>query len=195
MRITQPLPDVTGLLLAWRGGDEEALSHLIPAIERELHRIARRCMAGERAGHSLQATALVNEAYIRLIDVRQMDWQNRAHFLAMAARVMRRILVDSARARRYQKRGGGDVRITFDEGLAVAGDTSPDLVALDDALRALAKMDERRSQVIELRFFGGLTVEETAVVLKVSPDTVMRDSRLAKAWLARELSGGKRPDA
>ena len=192
MRITGPLPDVTGLLLAWRGGDEEALSRLIPAIERELHRIARRCMAGERVGHSLQATALVNEAYIRLIDVRQMDWQNRAHFLAMAARVMRRILVDSARARRYQKRGGGDVRITFDEGLAVAGNTSPDLVALDDALRALAKMDERRSQIIELRFFGGLTVEETAVVLKVAPDTVMRDSRLAKAWLARELSVKRR---
>ena len=192
MRITGLLPDVTGLLLAWRGGDEEALSRLIPAIERELHRIARRCMAGERAGHSLQATALVNEAYIRLIDVRQMDWQNRAHFLAMAARVMRRILVDSARAKRYQKRGGGDVRITFDEGLAVAGDASPDLVALDDALCALARMDERRSHVIELRFFGGLTVEETAIVLKVAPDTVMRDSRLAKAWLARELSGGKR---
>jgi RNA polymerase sigma factor (TIGR02999 family) len=192
LRITGLLPDVTGLLLAWRGGDEEALSRLIPAIERELHRIAERCMAGERVGHSLQATALVNEAYIRLIDVRQMDWQNRAHFLAMAARVMRRILVDSARAKRYQKRGGGDVRITFDEDLAVAGDASPDLVALDDALRALAKMDERRSQIIELRFFGGLTAEETAVVLKVSPDTVMRDSRLAKAWLARELSGGKR---
>jgi RNA polymerase sigma-70 factor, ECF subfamily len=195
LRITRPLPDVTGLLLAWRGGDEGALSRLIPVIERELHRIAQRCMAGERAGHSLQATALVNEAYVRLIDVRQMDWQNRAHFLAMAARVMRRILVDSARAKRYQKRGGGDVRVTFDEGLAVAGNTSPDLVALDDALRALAKMDERRSQVIELRFFGGLTVEETAVVLKVAPDTVMRDSRLAKAWLARELSGGKRGDA
>jgi RNA polymerase sigma factor (TIGR02999 family) len=192
LRITGPLPDVTGLLLAWRGGDEEALSRLIPAIERELHRIAQRCMAGERVGHSLQATALVNEAYIRLIDVRQMDWQNRAHFLAMAARIMRRILVDSARGKRYQKRGGGDVRITFDEGLAVAPDASPDLVALDDALRALAKMDERRSQIIELRFFGGLTVEETAVVLKVAPDTVMRDSRLAKAWLARELSGGKR---
>jgi len=195
LRITGPLPDVTGLLLAWRGGDEEALSRLIPAIERELHRIARRCMAGERVGHSLQATALVNEAYVRLIDVRQMDWQNRAHFLAMAARVMRRILVDSARAKRYQKRGGGDVRITFDEGLAVAGDASPDLVALDDALCALARMDERRSHVIELRFFGGLTVEETAIVLKVAPDTVMRDSRLAKAWLARELSGGRRRDA
>ena len=149
-------------------------------------------MAGERLGHSLQATALVNEAYLRLIDVQRVDWQNRAHFLAMAARLMRRILVDSARAKHYKKRGGGGVRITLDEGLHVAGDTPPELVALDDALNALAKMDERRSQVIELRFFGGLTVEETAVVLKVSPDTVMRDSRLAKAWLARELSGRTR---
>ena len=183
------------MLLTWRGGDEEALSRLIPVLERELHRIAQRCMAGERVGHSLQATALVNEAYIRLVDVRRMDWQNRAHFLAMAARLMRRILVDSARAKRYQKRGGGGVRITFDQDLPVAGDAPADLVALDDALHELAKMDERRSQVIELRFFGGLTVEETAVVLKVAPDTVMRDSRLAKAWLARELSGGKRRDA
>ena len=195
MGISGPLLDVTGMLLEWRGGDKEALSRLIPVLERELHRIAQRCMAGERVGHSLQATALVNEAYIRLIDVRRMDWQNRAHFLAMAARLMRRILVDSARAKRYQKRGGGGVRITFDEGLVVAGDAPVDLVALDDALHELAKMDERRSQVIELRFFGGLTVEETAVVLKVAPDTVMRDSRLAKAWLARELSGGKRRDA
>ena len=148
-------------------------------------------MAGERPGHSLQATALVNEAYLRLINVQKMDWQNRAHFLAMAARLMRRILVDSARARRNQKRGGG-VRITLDEGFLVTGDKTPDLVALDEALQVLEKMDARRSQVIELRFFGGLTVEETAVVLKVAPDTVMRDSRLAKAWLARELSGGKR---
>ena len=151
-------------------------------------------MAGERVGHSLQATALVNEAYLRLIDVRQMDWQNRAHFLAMAARLMRRILVDSARTRRSRKRDAG-VRVTLNEDLLVTGEPAVDLVELDDALRALAKMDERRSQVIELRFFGGLTVEETAVVLKVAPDTVMRDSRLAKAWLARELSGGKRHDA
>ena len=152
-------------------------------------------MAGERPGHSLQATALVNEAYLRLINVQKMDWQNRAHFLAMAARLMRRILVDSARARRNQKRGGGDVRITLDEGLLVTGDRLPDVVALDDALVALEKMDARRSQVIELRYFGGLTVEETAIVLKVAPDTVMRDSRLAKAWLARELSPGKSHDA
>jgi RNA polymerase sigma factor (TIGR02999 family) len=189
-----PLPDITGLLLAWRGGDEAALSRLIPLVEQELHRIAQRFMAGERLGHSLQPTALVNEAYLRLIKVQKVDWQNRAHFLAMAARLMRRILVDSARARRNQKRGGG-VRITVDEGLLVTGDEPPDLVALDDALQVLEKLDARRSQVIELRFFGGLTVEETAVVLKVAPDTVMRDSRLAKAWLARELSGGKRGDA
>jgi RNA polymerase sigma-70 factor, ECF subfamily len=167
---------------------------LVPLVERELHHIAKRCLAGERVGHSLQATALVNEAYLRLVDTRQMDWQNRAHFLAMAARLMRRILVDSARARRNQKRGGG-VRVTLEEGLLVTGDAPPDLVSLDDALHTLAKMDERRSQVIELRFFGGLTVEETAVVLRVSPDTVMRDSRLAKAWLALELSSGKRRDA
>jgi RNA polymerase sigma factor (TIGR02999 family) len=144
LRITGPLPDVTGLLLAWRGGDEEALSRLVPAIERELHRIAERCMAGERAGHSLQATALVNEAYLRLINVQKMDWQNRAHFLAMAARLMRRILVDSARARRNLKRGG--VKITLDEELLVTGDRPPDLVALDDALQALEKIDARRSQ-------------------------------------------------
>jgi RNA polymerase sigma factor (TIGR02999 family) len=148
-------------------------------------------MAGERPGHSLQATALVNEAYLRLIDVQKMDWQNRAHFLAMAARLMRRILVDSARARRNQKRGGGNVRITLHDELLATGDRPQDLVALDDALQALEKIDSRRSHVIELRFFGGLTVEETAIVLKVAPDTVMRDSRLAKAWLARELSNGK----
>ena len=162
-------------------------------MEQELHRIAQRHVAGERPGHSLQATALVNEAYLRLINVQKMDWQNRAHFLAMAARLMRRILVDSARARRNQKRGG--VKITLDEELLVTGDRPPDLLALDDALQALENIDARRSQVIELRFFGGLTVEETAVVLKVAPDTVMRDSRLAKAWLARELSVGKRDDA
>jgi len=190
-----PLPDITGLLLAWRSGDDAALTRLIPLVEQELHRIAQRCMAGERQGHSLQATALVNEAYLRLINVQQMDWQNRAHFLAMAARLMRRILVDSARARRNRKRGGGDVKITFDEGLLVTGDRPPDLLALDDALQALETIDARRSQVIELRFFGGLTVDETAIVLKVSPDTVMRDSRLAKAWLTRELSGGNGHDA
>jgi RNA polymerase sigma factor (TIGR02999 family) len=182
------LPDVTGLLLDWRGGDDDALARLLPLVERELHRIAERCMAGERAGHSLQATALVNEAYLRLIDTRRVDWQNRAHFLAMAARLMRRVLVDAARAKGYQKRSGDVVRVTLDDDLPVTSDRRVDLVALDEALDALAKMDQRRSRVIELRFFGGLTVEETARVLQVSLDTVMRDSRLAKAWLMRELA-------
>ena len=144
-------------------------------------------MAGERGGHSLQATALVNEAYLRLIDVQHVDWQNRAHFLAMSARLMRRILVDVVRSKRYQKRGGGAVRVTFDDALAVTGEPGQDLVALDDALEALARVDDRKARVIELRFFGGLSVEETATVLKVSVDTVMRDWKLAKAWLWREL--------
>jgi len=146
-------------------------------------------MAGERIGHSLQATALVNEAYVRLLDVQHVSWQNRAHFLAMAARLMRRILVDAARSKRNQKRGGGGIRVTFDERLALAKEDGPDLVAINDALDALARVDERKSRVIELRFFGGLSVEETAVVLKVSPDTVTRDWRLAKTMLLRELRG------
>lgn len=146
-------------------------------------------MAGERAGHSLQATALVNEAYLRLIDVQHVNWQNRAHFLAMSARLMRRILVDYARSKGYQKRGGGGVKVTFDEGLPVAAEPALDLVALDDALKALAAVDERKSRVIEMRFFGGLSVEETANVLSVSPETIMRDFKLAKAWLMREMRG------
>jgi RNA polymerase sigma factor (TIGR02999 family) len=145
-------------------------------------------MAGERMGHSLQATALVNEAYMRLIDVQHVGWQDRAHFLAMAARLMRRILVDFARAKRSQKRGGGVIRVTFDELGLPAADAGHDLVALDDALEVLAKVDDRKSRVIEMRFFGGLSVEETAAALKVSVDTVMRDWKLAKAWLLRELN-------
>jgi len=180
---------VTGILLKWREGDEAALDRLVPIVHDELRRIARRCMAGERAGHSLQATALVNEAYLRLIDVQHVNWQNRAHFLAMSARLMRRILVDYARSKGYQKRGGGAVKVTFDEGLPVSAEPAMDLVALDDALKTLATMDERKSRVIELRFFGGLTVEETAIVLDLSPETIMRDWKLAKAWLMRELSG------
>jgi len=144
-------------------------------------------MAGERAGHSMQATALVNEAYIRLVDGKAVAWNDRAHFLAVSARIMRRILVDHARARQYQKRGGDAVRVTFDEGLAVTGEPTMDFVALDDALEALAKFDERKSRIVDLRFFGGLSVEETASVLKVSPSTVMGDWRLAKAWLQREM--------
>ena len=146
-------------------------------------------MAGERAGHSLQATALVNEAYLRLVDAKNVAWHDRSHFLALSARAMRRILVDHARARHYQKRGGDAVRVTFDEALVVSNEPGQDFVALDDALEALATFDDRKSRVIELRFFGGLSVEETASVLNVSPDTVTRDWRLAKAWLSREMRG------
>src|SRR5262245_38641118 len=178
---------VTSLLLRWQRGDEKALEQLVPLVHQELHRIARRCMAGERAGHSLQATALVNEAYLRLIDAKGVAWQDRAHFLSVAARVMRHILVDYARARRAGKRGGEAARITFDEALVVTNEVSDDFARLDDALRALAAMDERKSRVVELRFFGGLSVKETAAVLDVSPATVMSDWKLAKAWLQREM--------
>ena len=152
-------------------------------------------MAGERDGHSLQATALVNEAYVRLVDGKAVAWNDRAHFLAVAARVMRRILVDHARARHYQKRGGNAVRVSFDEALIVTEEPRQDFVALDEALQALSQFDERKSRVIELRFFGGLSVEETAAVLKVSGDTVMRDWKFAKAWLRREMRGGDPHDA
>ena len=182
-------PNPTTLLLAWGRGDETALDQLIPLVHDELRQLARRHMAGERPGHTLQATALVNEAYLRLIEVNQVRWQNRAHFFAMASRVMRRILVDAARARGYQKRGGGAETVSLDEALLVSGEPRQDLVALDDALNALAAFDLRKSQVVEMRFFGGLRVEETAAALHVSADTVMRDWRLAKAWLVRELSG------
>ena len=187
--ITAHDPQVTGLLLRWGQGDEGALERLIPLVHHELHRIARRCMAGERAGHSLQATALVNEAYVRLVDGKAVAWQDRAHFLAVSARVMRHILVDHARARSAQKRGGPALAVTFDEALVVSNEPGPDFAALDDAMEALAKFDERKSRVIEMRFFGGMTVEETAEALHVSPDTVKRDWRLAKLWLLRELEG------
>ena len=152
-------------------------------------------MAGEREGHSLQATALVNEAYVRLVDGKAVAWHDRAHFLAVAARVMRHILVDHARARHYQKRGGNAVRVTFDEALIVTDEPRQDFVALDEALQALAQFDERKSRVVELRFFGGLSVEETAAVLRISPDTVMRDWRFAKAWLRREMRDDHLHDA
>jgi RNA polymerase sigma factor (TIGR02999 family) len=159
-------------------------------VEVELRLIAQRCMRGERAGHSLQATALVNEAYMRLIDARRVQWQDRSHFLAMSARLMRRILVDHARAHRYQKRGGGAQRVTLVDNLGGSDERARDLEALDDALEALARVNERKARVVELRFFGGLTVEETAHVLDVSTDTVLRDWKLAKAWLLRELREG-----
>ena len=189
MGITERPTNVTALLLKWGKGDDGAREQLIPLVHQELHQIARRCMAGERVGHSLQATALVNEAYVRLVDGKAVEWQDRAHFLAVSARVMRRILVDHARARHAQKRGGEGARVTFDEALVVTDEPRQNFVALDDALEALAKFDERKSRVVELRFFGGLSVEETASVLNVSPDTVMRDWRLAKAWLQGEMRG------
>ena len=180
---------VTDLLLAWGHGDQSALARLMPAVHQELRRLARRQMRGERQGHTLQTTALVNEAYLRLIDLSRVRWQDRAHFFAMSARLMRRILVDHARARRYQKRGGGVANVTLDEALVVSPERGADLVALDDALEALANVDARKSQVVEMRFFGGLTVEETAEALHVSGETVMRDWRMAKVWLLREMGG------
>jgi RNA polymerase sigma factor (TIGR02999 family) len=183
-----PPHDVTALLLAWGDGDESALERIIPIVHNELHRIAQACMAGEKANHPLQATALVNEAYLRLIETRHVNWQNRAHFLAMAARPMRRILVDFARARQYAKRGGDAVVVSLAPDVALSVEPDRDLVALDEALEALAKVDERKSRVIEMRFFGGLSVKETAEALHVSPETVMRDWKLAKAWLLRQLS-------
>jgi len=188
-RIGEHPANVTELLREWGQGDEAALARVIPLVYQELHQIARRYMAGEAVAHSLQASALVNEAYLRLAHAQVVPWRDRNHFMAVAARAMRRILVDHARARHYQKRGGDAVRVTFDEALLVTNDTRQDFVVLDDALNELATFDERKSRVIELRFFGGLSVEETAAVLQVSPDTVMRDWRLAKAWLSRELRG------
>ena len=181
-------PDVTALLMEWRAGDAEAIEKLMPLVHGELRRIAKRHMAGERRDHLLQATALVNEVYLRLIDVRRVQWQDRAHFFAMAARLMRRVLVDFARAQHNQKRGGALQRVTFDQDLLVGSDTPEDVLAIDTALQALAVEYARKSQVVELRFFGGLSVEESAEVLQISPETVMRDWKFAKSWLMRELS-------
>ncbi|HXR37800.1 MAG TPA: sigma-70 family RNA polymerase sigma factor [Terracidiphilus sp.] len=182
---------ITVLLRAWGEGDEQSLEKLTPLVYAELRRVARRFMARERSGHTLQATALVNEVYVRLVDVKNVSWQDRAHFFAVCARMMRRILTDFARARHYVKRGGGAPRTSLHEGLVAGQERSKDLLAVDDALTALATLEPRKSQVVELRFFGGLSVvEETAEVLKISPETVMRDWKFAKAWLARELRRG-----
>ena len=180
---------VTDLLVAWSGGDARAFEELVPLVHRELQRLARRQMRRERGGHTLQTTALVNEAFVRLIDLNRIRWQDRAHFFAMSARLMRRILVDHARSRRLLKRGGNAPRVTFDEQSAASPEPAPDLVALDDAMQTLARLDPRKCRVVELRYFGGLSVEETAEALHVSPQTVMRDWRLSKAWLLREISG------
>jgi len=183
--------EITELLQAWRQGDERALEKLTPQVYRELHRAAKRCMERERDGHTLQTTALINELYLRLSDLKPIDWQNRAHFFALCARQMRRILTDQARARQSHKRGGGAQLVSLDVDLVGTPEASANLVAVDDALNRLAKVDERKSQVVEMRLFGGLSVDETAEVLRVSPETVMRDWKLAKAWLHRELSGEK----
>jgi RNA polymerase sigma factor (TIGR02999 family) len=180
--------DVTILLRAWGGGDKQALDRLTPLVYRELHQIAGRLMAGQRPNHTLQATALVNEAYVRLVDAREASWQDRAHFFALCARAMRQILIDHARARASEKRGGGQVALELDEALAAAPAREINLLELDDALNRLAALDPRKSQVVELRFFGGLNLEETAEALRVSTKTVQRDWDLARAWLFGELS-------
>lgn len=178
---------VTELLLAWSGGDQAALEQLIPLVHAELRRIATRYMARERFGHTLQPTALVNELYLKLVDVERVRWQNRAHFMAVAARLMRRILVDFARFRRYRKRGGDIQHVAFDERVVVDIGRGHDLLALDDALDELARVNARQCQIVVMRFFGGLSIEEVANVLNISPATVMRDWKLAKSWLLREL--------
>ena len=179
--------EITRLLVAWGDGDQSALDELAPLVQSELHRLAHHYMGRERPGHTLQTSALVNEAYIRLINWKDVRWQNRAHFFAVSAQLMRRILVDFARDRQYLKHGGGALQVTLGEAEAFAVEREADLVALDEALTALAETDMRKAQVVEMRFFGGLSVEEVAEVLKVSKETVMRDWRLAKVWLLREL--------
>jgi len=187
--------DITQLLRAWGDGNQAALERLMPLVYARLRQAAHRYMARERRGHTLQATALVNEVYVRLAKAREMCWQDRVHFFAVSAQMMRRILTDHARARQYAKRGGGAQVVSLDEAPEVSQKPRADLVALDDALNRLAAVDERKSRVVELRYFGGLSVEETGEVLKVSPETVMRDWKLAKAWLLRELSGEERDES
>jgi RNA polymerase sigma factor (TIGR02999 family) len=185
---TPPTADVTTLLLAWSAGDEMAFKQLVPLVYRELHRRARLYMAGERRNHTLQTTALVNEAYLKLVDLRKVQWKNRAHFFAISAQLMRRILVDFARHRGLIKRGGSMLLTTLHDELAISSGPTSELIAIDDALKALESIDARKARVVELRFFGGLTEEETAEVLKISSDTVMRDWKFAKVWLKRELA-------
>jgi RNA polymerase sigma-70 factor (ECF subfamily) len=191
MQPEEPSPgDVSALLHAWSEGDQAVLPQLTPIVYAELHRLARRYMRRESPGHTLQTTALVNEAYIRLVDYQRMQWQDRAHFFAVSAQLMRRILVEHAR-RHNLKRGGNVRHFSLDEVSVVSRERAPDLVALDDAMNALARLDPRKVQVVEMRFFGGLSVDETAEVLKVSSVTIMRDWSTAKAWLYREMTGSK----
>jgi RNA polymerase sigma factor (TIGR02999 family) len=187
--------EITQWLTDWSNGDRSALEKLTPLVYRELHRLAQAYMRGERVGHALQTTALVNEAYLRLIDTDRQGWQNRAHFYAVAAKLMRHILVDFARSRDRIKRGGALEQVSLDEALTITADHTAELLDLDEALTALSKLDERQSRIVELRFFGGLTEAEIAEVLKVSERTIQSDWRLARSWLLRELSGEKRDDA
>lgn len=180
---------VTQLLVAWGGGDRAALDELMPLVYEELRRMAHHYMSRERPSHTLQSSALVHEAFVRLVDQREVRWQNRAHFFGIASQMMRRILVDYARQRRFIKRGGDARQVLLDEAMIVSEERAADVVALDDALKGLAEIDQRKSQIVELRFFGGLSIEETAEVLGVSPGTIMRDWTLAKAWLRRAVSG------
>ena len=182
---------VTELLVRWRDGDQRALDELMPLVYTELHRLAARCMCGERPGHTLQTSALVNEAYMRLAGHEEIRWQNRTHFFAIAAQAMRRILVDHARRGGNRKRGGGAHKVALDEALIVSEERVAEVVALDDALKQLAEVSPRKSQLVELRFFGGLSIEEAAEVLGVSPGTAMRDWTFTKAWLRREITGGE----
>jgi RNA polymerase sigma factor (TIGR02999 family) len=191
-----PAPkDVTELLLAWSSGDNAALEVLIPLIHNDLRRLARHYMRQEKPGHTLQTTALVNELYLRVIGQRESNWQNRAHFFAVSAQSMRRILVDMAREKRAQRRGSGSEPLSLDEALVFTASRAAELVALDDALSELAQLDERKSRIVEMRFFGGLSVDETAEVLQVSPETVMREWKRAKAWLCCELGRTGESDA
>ena len=188
MTSSTPSPqEMTDLLAAWSDGDREALDRLLPLVERELHRLAHHYMSRERPDHTLQTSALVNEAYLKLVDQTRVRWQNRAHFFAIAAQTMRRILIDHARRRRYDKRGGGARPLPLDEAAHITDERAAELVALDDALKLLQDVDERKARVVELRYFGGLSVEEVAEVLKVSPDTVGREWRRARAFLLREM--------
>lgn len=190
----EPAQNVTAMLNAWRGGDTVVLDRLMPILYEELKRIARHYMRGERPDHTLQSGALVNEAYLRLVDVRFVEWRDRVHFFALAAQMMRRVLVDHARSKGYHKRGGGAKKVEIDETMALSPGPSasamPELVDLDEALTALAEKDPRKARLVELRFFAGLNVEETAEVLQVSEQTVLRDWKLSKAWLMRRLSDG-----
>ena len=187
--MSSPL-DITELLIAWCEGDRTALDQLIPLVDKELHRIASNYMRRENPDHTLQTTALVNEAYLRLVDQKSTRWQNRAHFFGIAASIMRRILLNDARDRHREKRGGHAVQVSLSEVAVMSAEKSDELIALDDALKKLEAVDARKSHVVELRFFGGLSVEETAEFLKISPPTVARDWKLAKAWLRREITHG-----